>query len=307
LKKGFILGDTTYSAPKEFRIKFTNTHFDSLIKEGFHLNTWVREVELNNTTVFGDGTTEAIGIVSVGQNNFLKINGYRGRFMKLLETRTHCVGLLFIWRWIIMAPKKTSVITVDISSGKVSGQIINYTTMDVNTATLSFQIIKQSIKYPLTDVTAKVFLNMEDGSQFVEDCDIVDSINGVVQYTLKSNEIKHSGRVDGEFYLIYSDSSVGSFNFTFYIKKSAIDTISVPAQEVVISDIETFKASLEARLDDTQATLTSVQQQVTNAQTQADNITTLINQNQVAKQSDLNATNASLAVVAIIRKLRLKT
>jgi hypothetical protein len=194
-----------------------------------------------------------------------------------------------------MAPKKTSVITVDISSGKVSGQIINYTTMDVNTATLSFQIIKQSIKYPLTDVTAKVFLNMEDGSQFVEDCDIVDSINGVVQYTLKSNEIKHSGRVDGEFYLIYSDSSVGSFNFTFYIKKSAIDTISVPAQEVVISDIETFKASLEARLDDTQATLTSVQQQVTNAQTQADTITTLINQNQVAKQSDLNATNASLA------------
>jgi hypothetical protein len=197
-----------------------------------------------------------------------------------------------------MAPKKTSVITVDISSGKVSGQIINYTTMDVNTATLSFQIMKQSIKYPLTDVTAKVFLNMEDGSQFVEDCDIVDSVNGVVQYTLKSNEIKHSGRVDGEFYLIYSDSSVGSFTFTFYIKKSAIDTISVPAQEVAISDIETFKASLEAKLDDTQATLTSVQQQVTNAQTQADNITNLINQNQVAKQSDLNATNASLATKA---------
>jgi lysophospholipase L1-like esterase len=186
-----------------------------------------------------------------------------------------------------MAPKKTSVISVDIYSGKVSGQFINFTTMDVNTASLSFQVKNQENKLALSNVTPKIFLNMEDGSQFVEDCEIVDATNGVVQYTLKSNEIKHSGRVDAEFYLVYTDSSIGSFNFTFYIKKSAIDTISVPAQEVAIIDMDTFKASLEARLDDTQAILTSVQQQVTNAQTQADNITNLINQNQVAKQSDV--------------------
>jgi hypothetical protein len=194
-----------------------------------------------------------------------------------------------------MAPKKTSVISVDIYSGKVSGQFINFTTMDVNTASLSFQVKNQENKLALSNVTPKIFLNMEDGSQFVEDCEIVDATNGVVQYTLKSNEIKHSGRVDAEFYLVYTDSSIGSFNFTFYIKKSAIDTISVPAQEVVISDIETFKASLEARLDDTQATLTSVQLQVTNAQTQADNITNLINQNQVAKQSDVTSLTTQMA------------
>jgi hypothetical protein len=194
-----------------------------------------------------------------------------------------------------MAPKKTSVISVDIYSGKVSGQFINFTTMDVNTASLSFQVKNQENKLALSNVTPKIFLNMEDGSQFVEDCEIVDATNGVVQYTLKSNEIKHSGRVDAEFYLVYTDSSIGSFNFTFYIKKSAIDTISVPAQEVAIIDMDTFKASLEARLDDTQATLTSVQQQVTDAQTQADTITNLINQNQVAKQSDVTSLTTQMA------------
>jgi hypothetical protein len=82
LKKGIVIGETNYSTPKEFRTKFTNTVFDSLINEGFHINTWARELEFNNTTIFGDGTMNAIGIVGVGQNNFLKINGYRGRFME---------------------------------------------------------------------------------------------------------------------------------------------------------------------------------------------------------------------------------
>jgi hypothetical protein len=81
LKRGFIIGQEGLSAPKEYRIKFTNTVFDSLIKTGFLVNLWARELEFNNTTVYGDGTTQAIGIVTLGQNNFTKINNFRGRVM----------------------------------------------------------------------------------------------------------------------------------------------------------------------------------------------------------------------------------
>jgi hypothetical protein len=81
LYRGFVLGGIGYSSPKELRSKFTNTIFDGLKGEGFHLNQWVRDIELNNTSVYGDGAYQAIGIVSLGQNNFLKVNGYRGRFM----------------------------------------------------------------------------------------------------------------------------------------------------------------------------------------------------------------------------------
>jgi hypothetical protein len=80
LNKGFIIGTTGQVAPQEFRMSFSNITLDFLTNHGFTILDWARSLEFNNIKMYGNGVASVAGFILNNQNNFVRINGYTGRF-----------------------------------------------------------------------------------------------------------------------------------------------------------------------------------------------------------------------------------
>lgn len=104
--------------------------------------------------------------------------------------------------------------------------------MDKNTTALRI-FIKKEIDYenrtiysPInlnqTKMTPRLVLVANDGSIFYENVDVIDPENGVVQYQLSENVIKHTGKMEASVLLIGENNKESSHaaDFYFYIKES---------------------------------------------------------------------------------------
>lgn len=127
---------------------------------------------------------------------------------------------------------------------------IQFSTQDKKTAKLFF-VVKEG-KYPLnlTDIDGDVTLVMQDKSRFTGEAQITKPLNGVLEYTITPEQIRHAGKAQGELTLKANDgSSVGGFRFKFTIKKALVDEDLGPVKEYYINDLEAVKQEVRGKAD----------------------------------------------------------
>ncbi|WP_339238572.1 BppU family phage baseplate upper protein [Bacillus sp. PS217] len=130
---------------------------------------------------------------------------------------------------------------------------IHFSTQDIGTAKLTFEVFKDGVPLPLSAVTGKLVLVMADSSKFIKNITIVDKLNGIAEYVLTSEEIKHYGKVQASLNLYYDNKqSLGVTQFAFQIDKDLIDSDIVPIAEYYIEDFESLRQSVEAIVADLQ-------------------------------------------------------
>ncbi|WP_440615147.1 phage baseplate upper protein [Bacillus subtilis] len=130
---------------------------------------------------------------------------------------------------------------------------IHFSTQDIGTAKLTFKVFKDGVPLPLSAVTGKLVLAMADGSKFIKNITIVDKLNGIAEYVLTSEEIKHYGKVQASLNLYYDNKqSLGVTQFAFEINKDLIDSDIAPSAEYYIDDFEDLKQSVETIVADLQ-------------------------------------------------------
>ncbi|AWM17809.1 phage baseplate upper protein [Bacillus inaquosorum] len=149
---------------------------------------------------------------------------------------------------------KDAAISANVGTGSSSRTTnIHFSTQDIGTAKLTFKVFKDGVPLPLSAVTGKLVLVMADGSKFIKNITIVDKLNGIAEYVLTSEEIKHYGKVQASLNLYYDNKqSLGVTQFAFQIDKDLIDSDIVPIAEYYIEDFETLRQSVEAIVSDLQ-------------------------------------------------------
>ncbi|MCI4128239.1 phage baseplate upper protein [Bacillus haynesii] len=132
---------------------------------------------------------------------------------------------------------------------------IQFSTQDIGTAKLSFNLTKDGVPLPISKAThAKLFMKFTDGSQVYVNTEVEDALKGVIFYVLTPEQIKHAGTVHAELYVKYDNGQKMSVHkFSFEIDKALIDADIVPVAEYYFEDFETFKAEAEKMIDDLQA------------------------------------------------------
>ncbi|AOO63702.1 hypothetical protein BBJ33_06250 [Bacillus velezensis] len=104
---------------------------------------------------------------------------------------------------------------------------------------------------PLSAVTGKLVMLMADGSRFIRSVEITDKVEGVAQYVLSAEEIRHSGDVQAELYLYYANKQALSIHkFSFTIDKALIDTDIVPLAEYYVDDFEALRQQINDLYDE---------------------------------------------------------
>ncbi|MCY7711319.1 phage baseplate upper protein [Bacillus safensis] len=137
---------------------------------------------------------------------------------------------------------------------------IQFSTQDINTARLSFKLTKDGVPLPLSAVVGKLVLSMADGSRFIRAVTLVDKPEGLAEYVLAADEIRHYGAVKAELILYYTNGQALSIHkFGFSIEQSLIDQDIVPVAEYYIDDFETLRGQINDLYDDVVATVAEIE------------------------------------------------
>ncbi|MEK4311810.1 phage baseplate upper protein [Bacillus sp. FSL P2-0092] len=137
---------------------------------------------------------------------------------------------------------------------------IQFSTQDINTARLSFKLTKDGVPLPLSAVVGKLVMAMADGSRFVRAVTLVDKPEGLAEYVLAADEIRHYGAVKAELLLYYTNGQALSIHkFGFNIEQSLIDQNIVPVAEYYIDDFETLRGQINDLYDDVVATVAEIE------------------------------------------------
>ncbi|MEC0405721.1 BppU family phage baseplate upper protein [Bacillus velezensis] len=131
-----------------------------------------------------------------------------------------------------------------------------FSTQDVGTAKLIFNLRKDDAPLPLSAVTGKVILVPANGKKRVRDVTLVDKVNGIAEYVLDEDEIKMYGLFQCELVLVYSNKqAMSAHKFGFEVTQSLMDQDIAPVGEYYIDDFETLKAKVIEIYDSTIQTL----------------------------------------------------
>ncbi|KLK98103.1 hypothetical protein XJ18_17935 [Bacillus pumilus] len=169
---------------------------------------------------------------------------------------------------------------------------IQFSTQDINTARLSFKLTKDGVPLPLSAVVGKLVLAMADGSRFVRAITLVNKPEGLAEYVLAADEIRHYGAVKAELVLYYTNGQALSIHrFGFSIEQSLIDQDIVPVAEYYIDDFETLRGQINDLYDDVVATVAEIEAKFEDL----DNVETKAG---AQEKVDLHAGNTDIHVTA---------
>ncbi|PTG54747.1 phage tail protein [Staphylococcus chromogenes] len=115
----------------------------------------------------------------------------------------------------------------------------NFYTKDLGTASIRISINWKGSVLDLSKITLKPKLDLfcEDGSIFVnEPIEIVSPINGLIQYNISKDVIKHVGKVTGKLFLTDDANSIHVVTFHFNISDSGIDSVVTKEVSVTLVD-----------------------------------------------------------------------
>ncbi|MDC5693375.1 BppU family phage baseplate upper protein [Mammaliicoccus sciuri] len=165
-----------------------------------------------------------------------------------------------------MATYKNKDIEVNISErGADAGNIgANFYTEDKSTSSIRITIKnnKRAVDLSKTNLTPKLDLFHSDGSIFMdENINIVLPEQGIIQYKISDQVIKHPGKVNAKLFLKNETQSVHVANFNFTIKDSGItEAVSKEITVNIVDDsvrriinenaIELLGQDFEQRLND---------------------------------------------------------
>ncbi|PRS28801.1 MULTISPECIES: BppU family phage baseplate upper protein [Bacillus] len=135
---------------------------------------------------------------------------------------------------------------VDAYDQSVYDSKIVFSTQDIGTAKLVFQVRKDGVPLPLSAVDGKLVLKFANGSKNIRNITLVDKVEGIAEYILDSNEIKIFGKVQASLNLYYRNGqSLSVHEFTFEIDRNLIDRDIAPAAEFYIDDFQSLKKQIE--------------------------------------------------------------
>ncbi|PRS34060.1 hypothetical protein C6X96_06860 [Bacillus pumilus] len=143
---------------------------------------------------------------------------------------------------------KTGVLpfVVDAYDQSVYDSKIVFSTQDIGTAKLVFQMRKDGVPLPLSAVDGKLVLKFANGSKNIRNITLIDKVEGIAEYVLDNNEIKLYGKVQASLNLYYRNGQALSIHeFTFEIDRNLIDQDIAPAAEFYIDDFQTLKTEIE--------------------------------------------------------------
>ncbi|MCD8905875.1 BppU family phage baseplate upper protein [Staphylococcus chromogenes] len=115
----------------------------------------------------------------------------------------------------------------------------NFYTKDLGTASIRISINWKGAVLDLSKTTLKPKLDLfcEDGSIFVnESVEIVSQVNGLIQYNISKDVIKHVGKVTGKLFLTDDANSIHVVTFHFNISDSGIDSVVTKEVSVTLVD-----------------------------------------------------------------------
>ncbi|MBV5191006.1 BppU family phage baseplate upper protein [Staphylococcus chromogenes] len=115
----------------------------------------------------------------------------------------------------------------------------NFYTKDLGTASIRISINWKGSVLDLSKTTLKPKLDLfcEDGSIFVDEpIEIVSTINGLIQYNISKDVIKHVGKVTGKLFLTDDANSIHVVTFHFNISDSGIDSVVTKEVSVTLVD-----------------------------------------------------------------------
>lgn len=115
----------------------------------------------------------------------------------------------------------------------------NFYTKDLGTASIRISINWKGTVLNLSETTLKPKLDLfcEDGSIFVnESVEIVSQVNGLIQYNISKDVIKHVGKVTGKLFLTDDANSIHVVTFHFNIIDSGIDSVVTKEISVTLVD-----------------------------------------------------------------------
>lgn len=124
----------------------------------------------------------------------------------------------------------------------------SFSTQDIKTGLLLFDIEKDNAPLPMSSLTATVYLR---GNDFVvQDICEVNKELSQVSYVLNDETIKHFGPVQAELYLRYNQGqSLSVHKFHFTIDQALIDQDLDVIYQVYIRDLEDVKAEYIANFE----------------------------------------------------------
>lgn len=115
----------------------------------------------------------------------------------------------------------------------------NFYTKDLGTASIRISINWKGSVLDLSKTTLKPKLDLfcEDGSIFAnESVKIVSQVNGLIQYNISKDVIKHVGKVTGKLFLTDDANSIHVVTFHFNISDSGIDSVVTKEVSVTLVD-----------------------------------------------------------------------
>ncbi|MCY7692730.1 phage baseplate upper protein, partial [Bacillus altitudinis] len=143
---------------------------------------------------------------------------------------------------------------VDAYDQSVYDSKIVFSTQDIGTAKLVFQLRKDGVPLPLSAVDGKLVLSFNTGSKNVRNITLVDKVEGIAEYVLDNDEIKQYGKVQASLNLYYRNGQALSVHeFTFDIQRNLIDQDIAPAAEFYIDDFQTLKTEIERKAAELEA------------------------------------------------------
>lgn len=138
---------------------------------------------------------------------------------------------------------------------------IQFSTQDIGTAKLSFNLTKDGVPLPISKAThAKLFMKFTDGDQVYVNTEVEDALKGAIFYVLTPEQVKHYGTVQAELYVNYDNGQKMSVHkFSFVIDRALVDQGIAPIAEYYIEDFETLKAVIQEMADDAEQLLAKLE------------------------------------------------
>ncbi|TWM26886.1 phage baseplate upper protein [Bacillus licheniformis] len=138
---------------------------------------------------------------------------------------------------------------------------IQFSTQDIGTAKLSFNLTKDGVPLPISKAThAKLFMKFTDGSQVYVNTEVEDALKGAIFYVLTPEQVKHYGTVQAELYVNYDNGQKMSVHqFTFVIDRALVDQNIAPIAEYYIEDFETLKTVIQEMAADAEQLLAKLE------------------------------------------------
>ncbi|EAC2379266.1 DUF2479 domain-containing protein [Listeria monocytogenes] len=183
---------------------------------------------------------------------------------------------------------KSGVLDFEVSayqSDSTNSNIVFFSQDTGGTAKLVFNLKKEGSSLPLSSATSpKLIMIMSDSSRYIVNPIVSDRLTGQATYSLTDEQLTHSGIVQCELYVAYTNQGMQIHKFEFNIDKALIDSNIIPTITYYVQTWNEWEAYFQSEMDTLQAELDDLQAQADSQQEQFDNL----NPAQFAQKTDLD-------------------